>query len=40
MVHLSLGTLLGLLPLAFAATRHFDFTVNNARVSPDGFERE
>lgn len=25
---------------ALAATRRFDFVVNNAKVSPDGFERE
>ncbi|KAF9446427.1 multicopper oxidase [Macrolepiota fuliginosa MF-IS2] len=40
MVRLALGSLLGLLPVAFAVTRHFDFTVNNARIAPDGFERD
>lgn len=40
MIHPFFGALLGFLPLAFAATRRFDFTVNNARISPDGFERE
>ncbi|KAF5345415.1 hypothetical protein D9756_010969 [Leucocoprinus leucothites] len=30
---------LGVLPLVLAETKNFDFVVNNAVVSPDGFER-
>lgn len=40
MVQLRFAALLGFVPLVFAATRTFDFTVNNARIAPDGFERE
>jgi hypothetical protein len=39
MVFLSLLTASSLLPAALAAVRHFDFTINNAVVAPDGFPR-
>lgn len=41
MMHLSASIVaIGLLPAALAATKHFDFTIGNAVVSPDGFQRE
>lgn len=40
MVYSALGVLLGFLPLVFAETRTIPLTINNARIAPDGFERE
>ncbi|GLB43059.1 putative multicopper oxidase family protein [Lyophyllum shimeji] len=40
MVLLSLTALTSILPAALAATQHFDFSIVNAAVAPDGFSRQ